>query len=307
MKEFKIGTEKEDAGKFVFFWKLHHSNEEFSNWYPKEFVIEGIRYNCVEQYMMAKKAILFGDITVYQQIMSESDPGKCKELGKLVRNFDSATWDSCKREIVFNANYAKFTQNPDLMAKLKATGNAIIAEASPGDKIWGIGMAADDPAARCPNRWAGQNLLGGILQEIRDSEESLKGNRIEADCDIIVSALKERAQWAISQIKSIEKIEWGGGPTGEKTDDGRDVIQMPYPKYPSNLFEILNILGTDTEFTETINDVQKMDPGDMNLHQIRTFLTGMIQGERFCDGLIAGYIEDGTLLTCIERIEAIIE
>ena len=157
--------------KFVFFWKLHHENEEFSNWYPRDFVIEGIRYNCVEQYMMAKKAILFGDITIYQQIMQETDPGKCKDLGKLVRNFDAAVWDSCKREIVFNANYAKFTQNPDLMAKLKATGDAILAEASPYDKIWGIGMAADDPAAKNPKRWKGQNLLGGILEEIRGMDD----------------------------------------------------------------------------------------------------------------------------------------
>lgn len=157
----------EEEDEFVFFWKLHHKNEEFSNWYPREFVIEGIKYNCVEQYMMAKKAILFGDITVYQQIMSETDPGKCKDLGKLVRNFDPATWDSCKREIVFNANYAKFTQNLDLMAKLKATGDAIMAEASPGDKIWGIGLTADDPRAKDPEKWNGQNILGAILMEIR--------------------------------------------------------------------------------------------------------------------------------------------
>lgn len=168
MKDLGISGNEEDDGKFVFFWKLHHKNEEFSNWYPKDFVIEGIKYNCVEQYMMAKKAILFGDITVYQQIMNETDPGKCKDLGKLVRNFDSATWDGCKREIVFNANCAKFTQNPDLMEKLKATGDAIMAEASPGDKIWGIGMTADDPNARNPEHWNGQNLLGDILMEIRD-------------------------------------------------------------------------------------------------------------------------------------------
>lgn len=99
--------------------------------------------------------------------MNETDPGKCKDLGKLVSNFDPATWDSCKREIVFNANYAKFTQNPDLMAKLKATGDAIMAEASSGDKIWGIGMTEDDPRARDPEQWNGQNLLGGILMEIR--------------------------------------------------------------------------------------------------------------------------------------------
>ena len=166
MKDLGV-TSVEDDDKFVFFWKLNHKNEEFSNWYPKEFVIEGITYKCVEQYMMAKKAILFGDIEIYQKIMASDDPGECKGLGKLVRNFDPVTWDSCKREIVFNANYAKFTQNPELMDKLKKTGEAILAEASPLDKIWGIGMTADDPDARCPEKWKGENILGSILMELR--------------------------------------------------------------------------------------------------------------------------------------------
>jgi len=162
-----------DDGKFVFFWKLGHKNEEFSNWYPKEFVIEGIQYNCVEQYMMARKAILFGDVDTYQKIMASDDPGECKNLGKLVSNFDPAIWDSCKREIVYNANNAKFTQNPELMAKLRDTGDAVLAEASPQDKIWGIGMTADDPDVRDPEKWSGENLLGGILMQIR--EESNRG------------------------------------------------------------------------------------------------------------------------------------
>lgn len=164
----------DNKDNFVFFWKLHHNNEEFSNWYPRDFVIEGIRYNCVEQYMMAKKAMLFGDVTIYQQVMQTEDPGKCKDLGKLVRGFDTATWDSCKYEIVYNGNYAKFTQHPDLMAKLKATGDAVMVEASPQDKIWGIGMSADDPKAKQPDHWKGENLLGKILMEIRGSHSDSK-------------------------------------------------------------------------------------------------------------------------------------
>ena len=174
MKELGI-TSDEDDGKFVFFWKLNHKNEEFSNWYPREFVVEGIKYNCVEQYMMAKKAILFRDLDIYCKIMATNDPEECKSLGKMVSNFNPSVWDSCKREIVFNGNYAKFTQNPDLMAKLKATGDAVMAEASPQDKIWGIGMTADDPNARYPENWNGQNLLGNILMEIRViAEDTIK-------------------------------------------------------------------------------------------------------------------------------------
>ena len=158
----------DDSGKFVFFWKLGHKNEEFSNWYPCDFIIEGIRYFCVEQYMMAKKALLFDDIAVYQQIMKSLDPSECKNLGKIVKGFDPAVWDKCKYEIVYNANYAKFHQNDKLKKKLIATGRAVMVEASPLDKIWGIGMSADDPKAKHPNMWSGENLLGSILMEIRD-------------------------------------------------------------------------------------------------------------------------------------------
>ena len=169
MRDLGISTEQElgSDDRFVFFWKLGHRNEEFSNWYSGTFAIDGIRYFCVEQYMMAKKALLFNDLDVYQKIMASTDPGECKDLGKLVRNFNSSTWDSCKYEIVYNANYAKFHQNPELMAKLAATGAAVMAEASPLDKIWGIGMTADDPDARNPQKWKGENLLGKILMEIR--------------------------------------------------------------------------------------------------------------------------------------------
>ena len=168
MNDLGISSAEDDGG-FVFFWKLHHKNEEFSNWYPCDITIEGIKYFCVEQYMMAKKALLFGDLDIYQQIMKSADPGECKDLGKLVKNFVSSVWDKCKYEIVYNANYAKFHQNDDLMGKLIATGDEIMAEASPLDSIWGIGMAADNPNAKDPDLWNGENLLGNILMEIRDN------------------------------------------------------------------------------------------------------------------------------------------
>lgn len=154
------------------FWMTGEPNEEFSNWYHAPFTIEGITYNCVEQYMMAKKALVFKDYESYVLIINESDPDKCKKLGRGVRNFDSMFWDTSKEEVVYNANYAKFSQNESLKEKLLATGNSIMAEASPYDAIWGIKMAATNPNATDPQLWQGQNLLGKILMRIRDE---LKG------------------------------------------------------------------------------------------------------------------------------------
>lgn len=154
---------------YVFFWKLGHENEEFSNWYPSPFVIEGIEYKFCEQYMMAKKALLFGDAENYRKIMSSNDPETCKKLGKLIYPFYPVIWDSCKEEIMFNANLAKFSQNPELKAKLLATDDAVLAEASPYDTIWGIGMEAGDKGAENPDNWKGQNLLGQALMKVRDN------------------------------------------------------------------------------------------------------------------------------------------
>lgn len=154
--------------KYTFFWHEDEENGVFSQWYPASFTVEGITYQTCEQYMMAKKALLFDDIRYYCCIMEEPDPQKCKKLGKKVRNFDGPTWDRCCEEIVYHANLAKFSQNPELKAALLATGDTILAEASPKDKIWGIGHAATDPIACTPAAWKGKNLLGKALMRVRE-------------------------------------------------------------------------------------------------------------------------------------------
>ena len=152
---------------YTFFWMDDEKNGEFSNWYKRDFVIDDFRYFCVEQYMMAQKAKLFHDAENYTKILRANTPSGCKYLGKLVTPFDSAVWDAAKYEIVKVGNRAKYEQNPDLKAKLLATGSSILAEASPKDKVWGIAIAAADAADMAPQDWPGQNLLGKILMELR--------------------------------------------------------------------------------------------------------------------------------------------
>lgn len=77
-------------------------------------------------------------------------------------------WDASKYQIVVDGNAAKFGQNDALKAFLLGTGNAVLAEASPYDGIWGIQLAAEDPLATDPKCWQGENLLGFALMEVRD-------------------------------------------------------------------------------------------------------------------------------------------
>ena len=152
----------------VFFWKDTEENGCFSNWYRRPFVIDGVQYPHVEQYMMSQKAKLFHDEVRYAAILRTENPNDCKKLGKQVTPFDPKTWDGAKYEIVKTGNRAKFEQNPDLKEKLLATGTAILAEASPRDKSWGIGKTAKTAAETDPSAWPGQNLLGKILMELRE-------------------------------------------------------------------------------------------------------------------------------------------
>ena len=152
--------------EFCFFWK---SNSYLSNWYPSEFVIDGVKYWCVEQYMMAKKAELFNDSNTYCYIMMSNSQKEIKALGRQIIGFSDDVWIPNRERIVFEGNYAKFTQNPMLKSFLMKQKDKILVEASPFDKIWGIGLDSSDLSfVSNPHNWRGTNLLGFVLMDVRD-------------------------------------------------------------------------------------------------------------------------------------------
>jgi len=165
----------------VFFWKI---DSPFSQWSGAEFEINGINFNCAEQYMMYSKAIFFGDDEIAQKILATDDPSEQKQLGRQVKDFDSEIWDEVCNEIVYEGNLAKFTQNEELQKSLFATDNKILVEINPKDKIWAIGLGQNDERINIPAQWQGENKLGKILMIVRDelisssitifSEESLQ-------------------------------------------------------------------------------------------------------------------------------------
>lgn len=158
--------------KYVFFWGHKKPNEGvsktcFSQWYEANFEIDGVIYQTAEHYMMAEKARLFGDTKAEQKIISASNPGEAKKLGRSVLGFDDNLWLENRFSIVVNANVAKFSQNAELKSYLLGTGSRVLVEASPVDKIWGIGLAVNDAGFENPNLWKGENLLGFALMEVR--------------------------------------------------------------------------------------------------------------------------------------------
>ncbi len=138
-----------------------------SQWWLSPFVVEGQTYPATEHFMMAEKARLFADEEVRARILATNDPAKAKKLGREVRGFDEARWNEHRFGIVVAGNLAKFGQSPELRDYLLSTGEKVLVEASPQDRIWGIGLAAADPRAQRPEEWPGLNLLGFALMEVR--------------------------------------------------------------------------------------------------------------------------------------------
>lgn len=140
----------------------------FSQWHPTPFALDGSNFTCVEQYMMAAKAMLFADPETASKIMESDDPAMHKRLGAMVQEFDEAIWHRWRMQIVYTANHAKFVQNPGALRQLRNTAPGMLVEANPRDWNWGNGLQIDDPRNHDPASWRGTNYLGRILTLIRE-------------------------------------------------------------------------------------------------------------------------------------------
>lgn len=147
-----------------------------SQWWPSAFTVAGETYASAEHFMMAGKALLFGDTETADRIRAAPHPKKAKDLGRQVRGFDEQRWAERRFDLVVTGNLAKFAQHPELRDFLVGTGARVLVEASPRDRIWGSGLAADHEHASLPEHWPGLNLLGFALMEVRHRVTSKSGD-----------------------------------------------------------------------------------------------------------------------------------
>ena len=161
--------------KYHFFW-----GGIYSNWYKCPIEINrielerglifdtlGRKFNCSEQAMMFFKALLFEDYKIAEKIILESNPRKQKALGREIKNFDSESWDLVKEEIVLQILTCKFKQNFHLREQLIKENCDLFVEASPHDRIWGIGFDEKN-ALNNKDKW-GENLLGKLITNVRNN------------------------------------------------------------------------------------------------------------------------------------------
>ncbi|APA90371.1 NADAR family protein (plasmid) [Paraburkholderia sprentiae WSM5005] len=144
------------------------ADDVLSNWHPCRFTYHGVSFSCVEQFMMYAKARLFGDDASPARILATHDPMTQKRVGRKVKNFDLDAWVARRESIVFVACREKFAQNRELRSVLLWTAPTVLVEASPYDRIWGVGLGERDPRLTDESQWRGQNLLGITLMKVRD-------------------------------------------------------------------------------------------------------------------------------------------
>lgn len=159
--------------KYLPFWG-HHPRADgtvgascLSQWWPAEFTVDGVAFPTAEHYMMWRKAMLFDDGAIAEEVLRAASPGAAKALGRRITGFDEALWEIHRFWIVVAGSVAKFGQHEDLRNFLVNTGDRVLVEASPVDRIWGVGLAVDDERVEDPARWKGLNLLGFALMEAR--------------------------------------------------------------------------------------------------------------------------------------------
>jgi len=179
--------------KYTYFWK---STSTFSQWHPSKFVYKDITFSSAEQFMMYSKAKMFGAEDVAQKIMDYnetplikkflngelSDTDICNDKGMLrewdayqkaikdhgreVKNYVDAVWIEKRVPIVSVASREKYDQNPEYKKELMQYAGTKMVEASPYDKIWGIGLDQYKAAKIPEDKWPGLNLLGNVLTKL---------------------------------------------------------------------------------------------------------------------------------------------
>lgn len=174
----------EDSSLYTFFFREWEEHGELCQWYPSSMSVlksdlynavgkevgnavsdEYITFVCAEQLMMYCKGIAFDDMQTAEAIMRTDSPREHKALGRKTSGFDITKWRTVMQTVVYLGSISKFSQNPSLRAKLMSTGTTTLVEASPWDRVWGVGYYRTN-AVHHLSDW-GENLLGITLMKVR--------------------------------------------------------------------------------------------------------------------------------------------
>lgn len=151
-----------------YFFRETGSDGYLSNFFSTRFEKNGITFTSAEQAFMYEKCLRFDpkNHTMLDSILNEHNPKKVKALGRKVRNYNNDVWKEVRYQTMKEILRCKFAYNADIRQSLLKTEPKILYEASPYDRIWGIGYGKKDAMSTHPEKF-GDNLLGKALMEIR--------------------------------------------------------------------------------------------------------------------------------------------
>ena len=145
--------------------------------------------------------------------------------------------------------------------------------------------------------------LAELKAQAKNTDTHQETNSVDetTDDDLLASADGNALKIAIDAVKNATDIKWNS----DRETNG--VMEFPYPEYPNGIWSIASIFDPDTDYSDNYEKYCKgILPTDMNVHQIRTMLTFIERGERFCDGHVQRYLENNILLKLLLRLDDLI-
>lgn len=155
---------KYDDSSYIFFTK----RSKLSNHFESPFTLDGKRYNCGEQYFMAMKARTFEDHEAHNRIMNTNSPVAQKAIGRSIKGFNATKWHHVCPDLLYPGLLARFVQNENCRQALLHTGRRRLGEATT-EAPWGTGKRLGDPDALDQAKWTDKNIIGVLLERIRDT------------------------------------------------------------------------------------------------------------------------------------------
>lgn len=112
------------------------------------------------------KAAYFRDYAMINRIANARTPHEALQLGRRVSGFDEVRWNEKRKDAMKYVMRAKLNSNKKLYAAALSLKGHILVEASPRNRVWGIGLSKDNPDVFNPSRWYGDNLHGECWMEV---------------------------------------------------------------------------------------------------------------------------------------------
>lgn len=255
--------------------------------------------SCVEQWFALRKAWRFHDDAMMRTVMNhEGSTSDFRAMGRQVRGFDQEVWSGHSPNFtsgaclyyMMEALLLKFTQNPDLADRLRATGNQSLVYDSP-DPVWGIGSDG-----------TGENHLGYLLMDVRkvltwlDSAFNMKYGNVLAFLPKLETA-DMAAMHTFLQPPSPKPgvISMGMMTYTPLIDDLNNAIQsIPWTQ---SYLELLRERG----ITPTIHP-ENLDCSQLDDAEVQALLMFIMRQERFADGLIADALDNGMITVLLRQL-----